>query len=132
MKTEFTAQVEEFRVKLGLPVSNVPQLLEPNDASFYARFVMEEMSEFLLAHEKGDLVGAADALGDLIYLLTGCSLMMGLPIDEILGFIHTANMDKVKGVSKRNVADAVKLPGWRGPESAIQMAIDAKRMGYAE
>lgn len=130
MKTEFTQKVLDFRLKIGLEVSPMPRLLSSNETSFYARFIMEEMSELLLAHEKRDLVDAADSIGDLIYMLTGCALNMGLPIDEILSAIHKSNMHKVPGVSKRGQFDAVKLPAWRGPEEEISQLLHAENLQY--
>lgn len=111
--------VLKFRQQLDLPCSDQPKLLEPNEASFYARFICEELSEFLKAHEGRDLVQAADAIGDLIYLLYGASHMMGIPIDEVLGAIHRANMQKQPGTSKRGHGDAIKPSNWVGPESEI-------------
>lgn len=116
--------VLEFRRKLRLPVGAVPQLLPAKQTSFYARFMMEELSEFLSAHEREDLVDAADALGDLIYIALGAGLHMGLPMDGILEEIHKANMAKQPGMTKRGIEqDAVKPAEWVGPEAGIKELI---------
>lgn len=113
--------VFEFRDYVGLPISREPQLLPSDQASFYARFIMEELSEFLRAHEHGSLVEAADALADLIYVTLGASHHMGLPMDKIFDAVHRANMQKEPGATKRGGLgqDARKPKGWRGPESDI-------------
>jgi len=120
-------KVKEFRRKLGLHIAPAPRLLTAKEASFYARFIMEEMSEFLQAHENENIVDAADSIGDLIYMLMGASLMMGLPLEKILEAIHTANMTKVSGMSRRGDNDAIKLPGWVGPEADIKVFLDEAR-----
>jgi predicted HAD superfamily Cof-like phosphohydrolase len=122
MDNNFYAQVREFRQKLDLPVNDKPQLLDPHSTSFYARFVMEELSEWLKAHEKQDLVDSADALGDLIYVICGIAHHQGFDLPQILQFIHEANMKKVPGTTRRGHSqDASKPEGWQGPEGNISL-----------
>ena len=61
MNQEIFSKVKDFRTKLNLPVFSKAHLLDPVDISFYARFLMEELSELMKAHEKNNLVDAADA-----------------------------------------------------------------------
>jgi predicted HAD superfamily Cof-like phosphohydrolase len=113
-------QVREFRTKLGLPVSDVPALLPPEQLSFYARFIMEELSELMKAHEKGDLVDAADAVVDLLYVTMGLSHHLGLPLEDLFQVVHKANMTKEPGMTKRGIGqDATKPANWVPPEAAI-------------
>jgi len=114
-------KVLDFRLKLKLPVSAEPRLLTAEDASFYARFVMEELSEFLKAHERKDLPEAADAVIDLIYVMVGCAHHMGLPFNTLFDVVHKANMQKEPGETKRGIkADAIKPEGWVAPEDTIK------------
>lgn len=120
-------KVRQFRAKLGLPTSSTPRLLEPAHISFYARFLMEELSELLRAHEKNDLVDAADAIADIAYVTMGCAHHMGLPLPEILDVVHAANMRKEPGTTRRGVhQDAVKPANWVGPEAAIALLLFEK------
>jgi len=124
MNQQIFDKVRDFRLKLGLPVNYKSQLLEPQDISFYARFLMEELSELLKAHEDGDLVGAADALADLAYVTMGCAHHMGLPLPKILEIVHMANMQKVPGTTRRgHKQDAQKPEGWTGPEDHIALLL---------
>jgi len=124
MNQQMFDKVRDFRLKLGLPVNYKSQLLEPQDISFYARFLMEELSELLKAHEDGDLVAAADALADLSYVTMGCSHHMGLPLPKILEIVHTSNMQKVPGTTRRgHKQDAQKPEGWTGPEDHIALLL---------
>jgi len=124
MNQDIFNKVLQFRQKLNLPVSTTPQLLQPADISFYARFLMEELSELLKAHEKGDLVDAADAIADLAYVTMGCAHHMGLPLPAILDIVHNCNMQKVPGATSRGTQqDAKKPEGWTGPEELIALKL---------
>jgi predicted HAD superfamily Cof-like phosphohydrolase len=127
MNEDIFLKVKKFRQKLGLPISETPQLLEPQHLSFYARFLMEELSELLKAHEKQDLVDAADAIADLAYVTMGCAHHMGIPLPRILDIVHDCNMDKVPGTTSRGTQqDAMKPAGWVGPEEHIALILFEK------
>lgn len=121
-------QVLAFRNKLNLPVSDVPALLPAVHLSFYARFIMEELSELMKAHEKGHLVDAADAVVDLLYVTMGLSHHMGLPLPELFQAVHHANMKKEPGITKRGVGqDAIKPGDWTPPEQDIEAILYRNR-----
>jgi len=123
MTEDIFEKVKEFRTKLKLPTSTKPQLLEPVDISFYARFLMEELSELMKAHEKQNLVDAADALADLAYVTMGCAHHMGINLPEVLGIVHAHNMCKEPGTTSRGYSqDAIKPAGWVGPEEMIALS----------
>lgn len=113
-------KVKDFRIEMKLTISPHPRLMTWEELSFYARFINEETSELLKAHEDCNLVDAADALGDLVYLLVGASQVMGLPFDKVLSAVHKANMKKVPGASKRHRNDVAKPTDWVGPEQDIE------------
>ena len=84
------------------------------------RFMTEELEEFLDSALKGDMVGTADAIADLIYVALGTAHRMGLPFQKIWDHVHRANMKKVLGETKRgNKIDARKPAGWVPPEAGI-------------
>jgi len=83
-------------------------------------FMEEELDELQEAHRDHDLVKIADALADLVYVAVGTAHMMGIPFDEVFRVVHAANMQKLRGMTKRGmVYDAVKPEGWVGPEAEI-------------
>lgn len=89
-----------------------------------ASFMSEELTEYTEAITKADIVGISDALVDLIYVALGTAYKMGLPFNEIWAAVHSANMRKVRGTTKRkNKIDAMKPQGWVGPEAEIARAI---------
>ena len=124
MTEDIFEKVKEFRTKLKLPTSTKPQLLEPVDISFYARFLMEELSELMKAHEKNNLVDAADAIADLAYVTMGCAHHMGVYLPRVLDIVHEANMRKEPGTTQRGYQqDAMKPQGWIGPEEMIALEL---------
>lgn len=59
--------------------------------------MQEENEEYLEAAMEGDLVGVADALGDMLYILCGTILKHGLQhkITEVFDEIQRSNMSKL-------------------------------------
>jgi predicted HAD superfamily Cof-like phosphohydrolase len=60
---------------------------------------LEELAEWVEAHAAGDLVAAADAWGDRLYVLLGDAVAAGLPAERILDEVHRSNMTKAVGAS---------------------------------
>ena len=104
--------VGAFRSKMGLPMSIDPHLLPASEASYFARFIMEELSEYLRACEENSLVDAADAVIDLVYVALGCAHAMGIPFDELFGVVHRANMAKEPANEYWPVRDEIKSYIW--------------------
>jgi predicted HAD superfamily Cof-like phosphohydrolase len=121
--------VGEFRSKMQLPMSNQPQLLSAEQTSYFARFIMEELSEYLRANEEQSLVDAADAIIDLVYVTLGCAHAMGLPFEDLFNVVHKANMQKEPANEfcrsiRGNQYDVVKPVGWVAPEEELQNIIN--------
>jgi len=55
----------------------------------------EEVGEFVAASEKGDLVGIADALADIVYVVYGTALTYGIDLDAVLREVYRSNMSKL-------------------------------------
>ena len=120
--------VVAFHEKFEVPVLNVPGFLSelaPDAAKFRVGFLQEELDEFKKSLEDKDLVGAYDALLDLVYVAYGTASMMGLNDEmwqELWNNVQTANMSKVRATSasqsKRGTSlDVVKPVGWVSPET---------------
>lgn len=101
-----------------------PTLVSQEYCMERARFLTEEVQEFISAALEGNIVDTADALADIVYVALGTAHMMGLPFEKIWTAVQTANMAKVRGITARsNRVDAIKPMGWTGPETAIAKAI---------
>lgn len=87
--------------------------------------LIEEASELMVAHGKGDYIGCIDSVIDGIYFGFGILYKLGLngdEIGEIFDAVHHCNMTKKRGVNAKRdtgAADAVKPEGWVGPEERI-------------
>lgn len=100
--------VKEFHRKFGLHVNRgpIPFLHEDLDnEDLYTlrhRLHKEEWKELEDAWEDEDLVGYADALCDLIYVLCGTAVSFGIPLDECFAEVHASNMSKFDKDGKVN------------------------------
>lgn len=124
-------QVSEFqKVVLKRNLPTVPEALRLSAALYQGDCILEELNEYNEAALRGDLVGMADALVDLVYFAIGAAVQMGIPFEQVFEVVHRKNMRKQLGVTKRgNPEDAAKPTDWVGPEEEI-MAI-FKGLGYA-
>jgi len=83
--------------------------------------LQEELQELQDALLEDDVVGATDALVDLVYFALGAAHQMGIPFDEAFCLVHIANLKKQKGMTKRgHENDATKPADWASPEEAIR------------
>lgn len=109
--------VRQFHVKFDLIASLFPVHLTQAKLKERIDFMQEELDEFKVAAKSQDLAEQADALVDLVYVAMGTAVMLGLPWDELWAEVQRANMDKVRGMTKRGHAvDVTKLPGWIPPQ----------------
>jgi len=120
--------VADFHLEvLQLTATESPTLLSQEFCMERFRFMSEEIEEFVDAGIKGDMVGVADALADVIYVALGTAYQMGLPFQAIWDHVHRANMRKVRGATKRGSSiDARKPEGWVSPEAGIAAIILGK------
>lgn len=116
-----------FQYKFGvLPQKGVPHFPSKDVIEFRQKFLQEELDEFKLACEEGNMEKAIDALLDLSYVINGTALLFGINPQcwsECWDEVHRANMSKVRvsgaddARSKRGHSlDVVKPAGWKGPD----------------
>lgn len=68
-------------------------------------FMQEELSEISIAAYNNDITEIADGITDLIYFALGTMTLLDLPIDNIWNNVHSSNMTKVMGKTKRGIED---------------------------
>ena len=122
----FVQDVIEFnRDLLGIE-QRTPAMMSVEEHTHLTMALQEELKEFNDAVVEGNVVGAVDALIDLMYFAIGGLWKLGLSHEQMvhcMKAVHAANMLKRKGkVAKRHTgaADAVKPEDWIPPEEAIQ------------
>lgn len=113
--------IENFHRKFGLsPIADIPTEIPDDLADFRIGFMQEELNEYVNAVRKGDLVGQADALVDLTYVVLGTAYLHNLPFQKLWNEVHSTNMKKQRAErasdSKRgHQSDVIKPEGWVGP-----------------
>ena len=119
------ADVERFlQTVIDLPIPSSPKSLSLARKSYALAHMFEEITEFASANIMAD---ETDALIDLVYVALGRLVEMGIAPVALFGEVHAANMRKERGtVAKRPYSlghDAVKPPGWTGPDVAKLLRI---------
>jgi predicted HAD superfamily Cof-like phosphohydrolase len=107
---DISAAVAEFHMAFNLPVRQVPSAeIDPALARLRVALLEEEVGEFVAASEKGDLVGIADALADIVYVVYGTALTYGIDLDAVLREVHRSNMSKLGSDGKPLIRDDGKV-----------------------
>ena len=88
MKKEWN-DVREFHEKFGHPCPDAPRMLDKKRSLSRAKWMNEEVAEFLVAE---DIYEQADAMIDLMYFALGTMVEMGLEPDELFEIVQQANI----------------------------------------
>ena len=86
-----------------------------------AAMAVEELGEWLAANSKSDLPGAADALGDRLYVLLGDAVATGIPLPEVFEAVHESNWSKLPSVTT-GMGKAFKGPDYLAPDLETLLA----------
>lgn len=89
--------VQEFHEAFNATVAKNPTLPSVADQRLRLKLIEEEMKELDHAFLWGDLVGVADGIGDLLYVVLGTAVTCGIDIEPVFEEIHRSNMTKVGG-----------------------------------
>lgn len=90
--------VEKFHDSFGIANNYEPtEVISENEGALRHNLMGEENDEYLEAVKNGDLTEIADALGDMLYILSGTILKHGLQnkIGEVFEEIQRSNMSKL-------------------------------------
>lgn len=86
--------VHEFHERFGLTRNQRPTNPGRDVHRLRTLLIDEELAEFRNAGESGDLVGVADALADLLYVVYGAAEEYGIDLEPVFAEIHRSNMTK--------------------------------------
>src|SRR6266487_2020090 len=107
---DIAAAVAEFHGAFNLPMRKLPTAeIDGYLAKLRVVLLQEEVSEFVTASENGDLVGIADALADIVYVVYGTALTYGIDLDAVLREVHRSNMSKLGRDGKPLIRDDGKV-----------------------
>ncbi len=117
--------VKLFHDKFGHPMAEEPTVIDKKRALSRAKWMNEEVSEFLIAD---DIYEQADAMIDLIYFALGTMVEMGLEPDELFEIVQQANMAKLWPDGKPHYTPkdgkVIKPEGWEDPAPKLRACID--------
>lgn len=88
--------VAEFHRTFKHPILNSPAIPEENRCKLRVALIAEELKEMEVAILQNDIVGVADALCDIQYVLSGAILEFGLAdkFKELFEEVQRSNMSK--------------------------------------
>lgn len=121
------SDVIDFHIAFGHPVADFPNLHRDTDVrELRMELLNEEFNEYLDAERNNDLIGIADALGDMLYIILGTAAVYGIPLEEVFTEIHRSNMTKL-GLDGKPVYDengkVIKGPLYQKPNIKGVIAI---------
>ncbi len=90
-------KVRQFHTAFDLLINGKPTAIDLKAMTLRYHLIDEELSEFLDAMSKQDLVAVADALGDLLYVVYGAAVSYGIDLEPVFNEIHRSNMSKIGG-----------------------------------
>lgn len=97
MKREMD-MVQQFHETYRAYLNRQPTaILPPEVVALRVSLIQEELDEYREAAEAGDLVGIADALSDLMYVVLGTYISHGLQdaAEELFAEVQRSNMSKL-------------------------------------
>jgi predicted HAD superfamily Cof-like phosphohydrolase len=116
--------VLEFHRKYGAPVGTAPAQIGAKDRLRRARLIITEAAEFLEAADKGDFVEMVDALADLLVVVYGAAIEMGVDLEPVFAEVHRSNMSKDGG--KDAGGKILKGSGFHPPNILTEL----RKQGY--
>lgn len=86
--------VYDFHKKYNCLALNKPTLPDAQLALLRGRLIVEESAEFLKAASQQNMEEMVDAIGDLLYVVYGTAVVMGVDMEPISEEIQKSNMSK--------------------------------------
>ena len=111
---------DRLGMRMALIQEEVTELIEAVYGPLAATRV-EEVFGDLPDEGVRDVVGAADALADLTYVVYGMALEAGIDLDKVLAEVHSSNLSKLMpdgSVKRRDDGKILKGPNFREPQIA--------------
>lgn len=116
-------KVREFHEKYGYANPDKPEVGPKELADMRMKLIGEELNEYDEACADGDLVGIADAIADLAYVVIGTAVSHGIDLQPLFDEVHRSNMTKDPAAD--NPHKPVKGPRFEQPRLAALLLIQA-------
>lgn len=112
--------VKQFNKSFGVITNKTPEVLQEKDWSLKAKLMKEELSEYIQACEKSDIVEISDAVVDMQYILSGIVIAHGLQnvFHKLIQEVHDSNMSKLENgkVLRRDDGKVLKGKNYFKPD----------------
>lgn len=106
IQVDYLSMVSKFHLLFQHPILDTPQIPNEQRCKLRMALITEEANEFCEAVAAGDLIGIADALCDLQYVLSGTVLEFGMKLTFPLMFAEVQRSNMSKACSTRGEAEA--------------------------
>jgi len=105
-------QVKQFMQAAGQDCPDKPVIPNAEVTTLRYRLIQEELDEYSEAVHNNDVVGVADAIGDLLVVVLGAAVAHGIDIEPIFNEIHRSNMTKFIDGHRREDGKWIKGPSY--------------------
>jgi predicted HAD superfamily Cof-like phosphohydrolase len=112
-------KVYEFMEVFGQECRDFPSFPEERIQQLRQDLIEEEFNELKQAIAEKDVVGVADALSDLLYVVYGTGIAFGIDLDACFAEVHASNMSKLGEDGKpifRDDGKVLKGPNYFKPD----------------
>ena len=89
--------VKQFHQKYRCMVNDSPTLVDTKTLFLRARLISEEALEFLSAAQLEDMEQMVDSLCDLLYVIYGTAVSLGIDLEPFFAEVQRSNMTKDGG-----------------------------------
>jgi predicted HAD superfamily Cof-like phosphohydrolase len=102
----FVSEVEEFNQLFGKLNNKIPTIPEKMERDFIYNFILEELDEYKVAAEDGDIVEVLDAFCDIMYVLSAGIMAFGLKDKFLAAYNEVQESNLSKSCATEEEADA--------------------------
>lgn len=119
---DYLAAVREFMKGSRQEIRDGPGWPDDDIVRLRMSLHKEEFTELALAMLNRDMVETADGIADLIYVLCGTALALGIDLDRVFAEVQRSNMTKVADAQFREDGKLMKGPNFSPPDIAAALA----------
>ncbi len=94
--------VQEFHEQFDILVTQHPTVPDEGTQNLRRRLIQEEFEELQEAMQEKDLPAMAKELADLLYVVYGTAVSLGIDIEPVFAEVHRSNMSKVGGYKRED------------------------------
>jgi len=102
----FVSEVEKFNQLFGKLNNKIPTIPEKMERDFIYNFILEELDEYKVAAEDGDIVEVLDAFCDIMYVLSAGIMAFGLKDKFLAAYNEVQESNLSKSCATEEEADA--------------------------